>query len=156
MDTATEANAETIATQEVQLEDDLSQKYAKLEEEKNNYKQAYLKEAAKNKEQKEAIAPADEDKIQKIVSEALANSRLADIAREQDDIIQRALKENKELKLAQLNKATAPIAAVGAHSESAPVMDTSITTDQAAALKARGFTDKMIEAYKANLRKNQR
>lgn len=138
--------------------EDNEARYAALEAEKNkaieegaNYKLAYLKE--KNKEH---VDEDEEDRMTRIAAKVLADSRLAEIAREQDSIIQRALKENKELKLAQMNKTTTPAAAIGTHTESQPVVDTLVTPDQIAAFKARGWSDKDIERYKGNLRKNTR
>ncbi len=124
---------------------------AKLIEEGANWKVAALK----YKKQDESFDDlSDEEKMRKIASEAVADSRLADIAREQQAIITRALKENKELKLATLNKATAtPPAALGSHSESRPVTDTLVTPDQLAAFKARGWSDKDIERYKKNMQR---
>jgi hypothetical protein len=78
---------------------------------------------------------------------------LAQIAQEQEAIIKKALKENKELKLANLNKTKVPPASVGSHNESIPATDTSITPEQMSAFKARGWSDKDIERYKKNLRK---
>jgi len=78
---------------------------------------------------------------------------LAEIAQEQDALIKKALKENRELKLAQLNKTNTPPASVGTHSEGQMVKDTLVTPDQAAAFKARGWSDKDIEKYKKNLQR---
>ncbi len=144
---ATETTVETAPA--IAPEDDLEAKYAKLEEEKENYRKAYLKEAAKKAE------PIDEDEDEKInrkVQEAIAGSKLAEIAREQDEIIRQTLKENKELKLASL-KNNDPPAAVGSHNESISVTDTSITPEQMAYFKSKNWSDKDIERYKANLRK---
>lgn len=156
--TATEVPAiapETVETPALTQEEDLEAKFKQLEEEKNNYRAAYLKEQDKNKAAKENLGGTlDEDRISEIVDKRLADSRIVEIAREQDSIIQKALKENKELKLAQLNKTTAtPAAAVGAHSEARAVQDTSVTPEQMTAFKAKGWTDKDIERYKENLRK---
>jgi hypothetical protein len=124
---------------------------AKLMVERDNYKVGMLKAKAKNEDSDE-----DEDaKIDRKVQEAIANSRLAEIAREQDALIQRTLKENKELKLARLNK-TEPAAAIGTHSESTPVKDTLVTPDQMASFKKMGWTDKDIERYKKNLQRYSR
>ena len=142
---ATEAIVPAIAPEE-----DLEARLAQLETEKENYRKAYLKEAARK------VEPVDEDeddKINRKVNEAIANSKLADIAREQDDIIKKALKENKELKLAQLNKTGTPPATIGSHNESTPVRDTLVTPEQMAAFKAKGWSDKDIERYKKNLQK---
>lgn len=160
---ATETNAQTIATGEgaqvtTPTNDDLEAKIQALEAEKSrlieegaNYKMAYLKEKKKNKEEID-FEEEDDDKITRKVNEAIAKTRLAEIAREQDDIIKKALKENKELKLAVANKTTTPSAAIGTHSETVAVQDTLITPEQMAAFKARGWSDKDIERYKKNLR----
>ena len=164
---ATEANVPKIAPEEIvtksptMTEEDLEAKNLALEaekarllEEKDNYKNAYLKE----KRKKEGIIDDedvlnDEDKLRKIAREEMSNSRQAEIAREQDLIIKKALRENKELKLANLNKTNSTPASVGTHSESIPVTSTIITPEQMAFFKQKGFSDKDIERYKKNLQK---
>lgn len=160
--TATE-NVSSIATSEegqVLPSDqiDLEARFSQLESEKNkaieeaaNYKVAYLKEKSKKEESFED--DGDDEKFRRIAREELANSRLAEIATEQDDIIKRALKENKELKLAQLNKTKTPPASMGTHSEGITVKDTLVTSDQMSAFKAKGWSDKDIERYKKNLQR---
>ena len=126
----------------------------KLIEEGSNYKLAYLKE--KKKQVPEHNPNEDDDeRIRRIAQETLANSRLAEIAREQDSIIKQALKENKELKLTLTNKTTVP-SSMGSHTEFKAVPDTLVTAEQLAAFKARGWKDKDIERYKKNLLKNAR
>lgn len=145
---ATETTIEPAQT--IAPEDDLEAKLAKLEAEKENYRKAYLKEAAKKEE------PANEtedDEITRKVNAAIANTKLAEIAREQQEIITKALKENKELKLAQLNKTNAPVASMGSHSEGVTVKDTLITPEQMTFFKAKNWSDKDIERYKKNLAK---
>ncbi len=138
--------------------EDLEAKVAALEAEKSrlieesaNYKLGMLKAKGKIKENFED--EGEEDKVRRIMREEIANSRLAQINTEKDAVIARALKENKELKLASLNKATAPVA-IGSHSESVAVQDSILSPDQLAAFKARGWNEKDIERYKQNLRKN--
>lgn len=143
---------EIIDAPKIAPEEDLEAKLTKLEEEKENYRKAYLKEASRKPE------PVDEDEDEKInrkVQAAIADSKLAEIAREQDEIIRKALKENKELKLAQLNKTGAPPAAMGAHSESISVTDTLVTPEQMTYFKSLGWDDKKIQAYKQNLLKKR-
>jgi hypothetical protein len=142
-------------------EDDLAAKVAELEAEKAkitveaaNYKLAFLKEKSKkteepNEDEEESI----EDKMRRIAAETLANSRIAAIEAEKDALIQKALKENKELKLANLNKTVVPPAAMGIHTESPAVVDTLITAEQMQAFKVKGWSDKDIERYKTNLKK---
>jgi len=143
------AAPETVTSTVTETED-MEARFKKLEEEKNNYKTAFLKEKSKNKSENFEV---DEDVITQKVQEALANSRLAEIAREQDAIIQKALKENKELKLAQLNKTTTATA-VGTHSEGQAVKDTLVTPEQMAYFKSKNWSDKEIERYKKNFLKN--
>lgn len=157
MEDATEIKEPTIAPDAVVLEDDselkilaLEAEKAKVIEERDNYKTAYLKESTKHKSDQEE---SDDDRIRRITQETLADSRLADIAREQDEILRKALKENRELKLAQLNKTPVPPAAVGTHTESIAVQDTAVTQEQLAFFKSRNWSDKDIERYKANIRK---
>ncbi len=139
-------------------EEDYEAKIAKLEAEKldltereANWKMAALKEKSKRKEV--PVDEDDEDKMRRIAEETLKGSRLAEIAREQDEIIRKALKENKELKLAQKNKSSGVPTGVGSHTESKEVQDTLVTPEQAAAFKAKGWTDKDIERYKNNLKR---
>ncbi len=161
---ATETNAPAIAPKEetkvtVSTQDDLEAKFLASEAEKkalqdkaDNYQKAYLKERRKNKG--ETVDDEDEeDKFRRIAEETLANSRLAEIAREQDEIIKKALKENKELKLAQMNRTSNTPTALGTHTEGQPVTDTSITPEQLTYFKSRNWSDKDIEAYKKNARR---
>lgn len=146
---------ETAAPQtEVVAVDDNEAKIAALEAEKNqlvvenaNWKVAALK--YKNGENQED----DEERMTRIAQKALSDSRLAEIAREQQAIITKALKENRELKLAHLNKTPVVPAAQGTHSEATPVRDTLVTQEQLAAFKAKGWSDKDIERYKKNLQR---
>ena len=156
--TATEANAQPIApaetTKVVDVEDleaknvALEAEKAKLIEEAANYKMAYLK--AKQKAREEPTDEAEDEKMRQIAQETLANSRLAEIAREQDAIIKKALKENKEYRLAIANK-TDVSATTGASTEGPVVKDTMVTPEQLAAFKKMGWTDKDIERYKKNM-----
>lgn len=154
---ATEQAATSTATET----EDMETRFKKLEEERENYKAAFLKEKTKNKSS-EHLDEDEDEKINRKVTEALANSRLAEIAREQDAIVQRTLKRNKELELALLNKNSAgPATATGTHSESRSVQDTSVTPEQLAYFKAPkpqglGWTDKEIERYKKNSQRNGR
>lgn len=158
-DNATEANAATIAPQDggqvSAPQDDTEARYQALETEKENYRKAYLKEVDKNKGARgEILDETDDDKMRRIAAETLASSRVMEITREQDAIIKKTLKENKELKLAHLNKTTTtPPAGIGASTETSPVRDTLVTPEQIAAFKQKGWSDKDIERYKVNLRK---
>lgn len=153
---ATETDAQTIApaATPAPVVDDAETRYKALEEEKENYRKAYLISESKRKAGEDS-EPEGDEKMEAVARKVLADSRLAEIAREQQTIIDKTLKENRELKLAQLNRKE-PAAAMGSSSESIPVKDTLLTTDQAGALKAKGWTDKDIERYKKNLQRNAR
>ncbi len=124
---------------------------AKLTTERDNYKIGMLKEKAKSKG--EDFEEEDDERMERIAKKALADSRLAEIAREQDTIIRAALKENKELKLARLNK-NETTTVKGSSTESTPVRDTLVTQEQ-----MRHFTEVLkwdankIERYKKNIQK---
>lgn len=120
-------------------------------EEASNWKVAALKAKSKNKEDFED--ESEDEKIERIVSEKLSATKIAQIDTEKETLLKQLAKENKELKLAQLNKTTTPPAGMGTHSETTAVADTSITSDQLKAFKAKGWTDGDIERYKKNLNK---
>lgn len=146
-ETTTVNTAESAVTQ-----DDAESKIAALEKEKArlieegaNWKVAALKYKGKKEDSDED----DEDKMRRIAAETLASSRLAEIAEEQDAIIQKTLKENKELRMATGKKDV--VQATTSGSEGVPVKDTLITPEQMNAFKARGWTEKDIERYKKNM-----
>ncbi len=123
---------------------------AKLIEERENYKVAFLKERQKGKHEDVVVDESEDEKLRRLIREEAINSNIAQLARDQDALLKQALKENKELKLAR-SKPNDPPAGMGSHSESTPVKDTLITNDQLLAFKQRGWTDKDIERYKKNL-----
>lgn len=155
----TDQSAATDKTEVVTVTaDDIESRLAELEadkakaiEEATNWKIAALKAKAKNKENKDSEDESEDEKIERIVNEKIMATKIANIDSEKENLLKKALKENKELKLAQLNKTTTPPASMGSHNESTPVRDTVITPEQMAALKSRGFSDKDIERYKKNL-----
>lgn len=163
---AIETNAPAIAPEgEVKVlpptQEDLEAKVLALEEEKArlkenavNYQAAYLKEKGKKTEFYED--ESEEDRFRRIAREEMTNSRLSQIDREKDEAFKKALKENKELKLAHLNKFGTPPAAMGTHSEAPQVRDTFLSPEQIAHFKSIGKDDRWIENYKKNLRKNGR
>ncbi len=157
--TATETNAEAIAPQE-ETQDDAEARIATLEAEKSailereaNYKAAYLKEVDKNKQVPEN--ETDEDRIRRITREELAAKEVVAIDAEKEELLKKLAKENKELKLAQMNKTGIP-AATGTHNEGTSVTDTLVTPEQMAFFKSKNWSDQDIERYKKNLIKNTR
>ncbi len=127
-----------------QLEDQRN----KAIEEAANYKLGMLK--AKGKATGDYDDETEDERIARIVSEKLAETKIAQIDQAKEDYYKKLARENAELKLASLNKTNIPPAAMGTHSESVGVTDTLVTPEQIAAFKARGWTDKDIEKYKRN------
>lgn len=152
---ATETNTATIASQGGQASpDDAEARLTKLETEKENYRQAYLKEVDKNKKaREEGTMTEEEEKMANVARKVLTDMQVTGIDREKEALLEKTLKENKELKLAHLNK-NGPPAAMGTHSETVAVMDGTISPEQMAYFKnTLKWDDKTIASYKANLRK---
>jgi hypothetical protein len=149
---------ETVVTPTMAEEGDAEAIIKALEAEKNkaieiaaNYKVAYLKEKGKHSE--DFVDETEEEKTRRLIREELASTKIAQIDIEKEKLLNKLAKENKELKLANLNKTGTPPATIGAHSEFTPVTDTMVTPEQLSAFKARGWSDKDIEKYKANLKR---
>lgn len=159
---ATEANAETIAPQEPKENEvdpalvitALEAEKEKILEERENYKKAYLKEVEKNKQ--DNGEESEEDRIRRVTRETLQETRLAEIDKEREELLQKALKERDELKLALKNRTTGSPASMGGHSETVAPTDTRVTPEQLAYFKSRNWSDADIERYKRNLAKNSR
>lgn len=136
--------------------EDLEEKIATLEAEKakaieeaSNWKVAALKFKGKENPEDES----EEDRVARIVAQQLSEKRVAAIDAEKDTLLKQLAKENRELKLAQLNKPNTPPAADGTHNEGQKPQDTEITAEQLAAFRARGWTDSDIDRYRKNLKK---
>lgn len=126
---------------------------AKKDEEIANWKAAALK--FKEKAKQGVPNETEDERIQRIVDERLADSQLSKANADKDALIAKMTKDFKELKLAHLNKPGVPVA-TGSHTESKPVQDTLITAEQLATFKAKGWSDQDIERYKKNFLKNSR
>lgn len=157
---ATETSTPAIAPkEEVKLapEDDIEiqlkskdVEIARLNEEKANYQAAYLKEKSKR-----GNSVDDEDeRLRQIARDVMVDSRIGQVNQEKEVLLQKTLRENKELKLAQLNKSNTPPASIGSHTEAQSVRDNTISPDDLAKFKAMGKTDKWIENFKKNQQKN--
>lgn len=136
---------------------DYEARIAQLEKEKadlvvreSNYKMALLKEKSKKEVDPDE---SEEDRIRRITLETISENKIVAIDAEKEELFKKLARENKELKLAQLNNTKLPPQAIGSDEEVVTVKDTVITPEQLAAFKAKGWTDKDIERYKANLKK---
>ncbi len=147
----TKEETQTVVTEqktEEQLKiESLEAEKVKLISDNANYKVALMK-----RDKKENIDPeeTEDEKIRRIAREVSMETRISEIDKEKETLIQKTLKENGELKLALKNK-TGTSTATATSTETTKVQDTSITPEQLSAFKARGWTDKDIERYKKNL-----
>ena len=137
--TTTEIDAQTRIAE-------LEAEKAKLETERDNYKIGMLK--AKGKIQESIEDESEDDKIRRISRETLADSRLADIAREQDAII-------KELKTALKNKPSTTAVSSGSEATHAVAVPGILSEEDIKVAKARGWSDKKIELLKKNIQMNK-
>lgn len=144
--TTTEIDAQTRIAE-------LETEKAKLETERDNYKIGMLKAKGKIPEFDEN--ESEDDKIRRISHETLADSRLADIAREQDAIIKKALIENKELKTALKNKPSTTAVSSGSEPTQAVAVPGILSEEDIKEAKARGWSDKKIELLKRNIQANK-
>lgn len=139
---------------ELDLEAELASKDAEIErirEERENYKRGMLK--AKGKLPEEDVEETVEETIRRITREELLNSQQAKAQAEKDALIQKALRENKELKLALKNRSNLTPSGGSAGPEKEVIKDNTFSTDQIKDIKAKfpHWTDKEIEQFKQNL-----
>jgi hypothetical protein len=143
--TTTEIDAQTRIAE-------LEAEKAQLATERDNYKIGLLKVKGRNPEFNEDNE--EDEKYRRIAREELNNSRIAELAREQDEIIKKALIENKELKAALKNKPSTTSVSSGTESTLASQNTGILSKEQIDLLKARGWGDKKIEMLKKNIQKN--
>ena len=169
--TATENKVETIATQpeketltqttEVDYEAILKSKddeIAQTRKEKDNYRKAYLKKA------KTDILPDEDDtssneedidaKIARKVQETLLATKEAQLQADKDKVISDMAKKLKETTLALKNRGQISTTSGQGSNEDRPEVKTDnyLSADQITALKAKGWDDKKIEAFKKNVK----
>ncbi len=121
----------------------------------SNYKAAYLKEVKKNEGTGDEVETNDE-RVRRIIREEAATNRLNQIDAAEKALLEKTLRENQELRLANQNKTSNISTGAGGSTEQPIVVSTIVTPEQIAAFKAKGWSDKDIERYKRNLQKNSR
>ncbi len=159
---AVETKVEVAAPQqEVDYEAVLAQKdaeLAKVQEEKENYRKGMLKAKGKLPDEYSSDNDAQEDldeKIDRKVQERLLSTKEAQLQAEKDAAYKSLIKRNKELEVALKNRGQVTTSTgQGSNQEKTEgKVDDYLSNDQIAALKAKGWDDKKIEAFKANARK---
>lgn len=150
---AVEPKLETFAISN----EDLAEKVKTLEAEKAqaieegaNWKLAFFKKNGKQ----DVSELTEEERFRLIAREEATLVKVGELDSQKEATLSKALKENKELKLALSGKAIISPASIGTHTEAPVVSDTLVTPTQIEAFKKRGWTDKDIERYKKNLRRH--
>lgn len=144
------------AKQPTELEKQLADKdalIAQLTVDKNNYKKGMLKAKGKlPKEEEDDEEEGTDDKINRLVKEALLDTQLVKAQQEKDEIIKNALARNKELETALKNRSQISQADAGGSSEQKlTAKDNVLSDEKIKALKGMGWDDKKIARYKENL-----
>lgn len=132
---------------------------AKKTADADNYKKGML--IAKGKLPVESQdGEADEtmdDKIRRIAREEAANSEIAQLQLKEKETTDKILKRNRELELALKNRGQISDTSSQGSNQDKPEgkTDNYLSNDQLAALKAKGWDDKKIEAFKKNAQKTK-
>lgn len=128
----------------------------RLTVERENYRSGYLKATSKLKlkdiEPEDKMA-SDDERIRSIVAQQLADSQLMQNQQKMADLVKKMARENQELKLASVNKPGTSSAIAGAGAAPSPTLTQGISAETVDLMKKRGWSDKMIEKYKENLKK---
>jgi len=144
---------------EVDYEAELQKKdaeIAKVREEKENYRRGMLKAKGKLPEEDDNSSEEDLDaKIDRKVQERLLVSREAQVIAEKDALVLSLAKKNKELALALKNRGQVMNTSGQGSNEDKPEVkvEKTLSQEQLNNLKAKGWSDKKIEAFKKNLTK---
>lgn len=124
----------------------LTGKLTKIEQDKENYKKGLLKAKGKLPEDDEEVSvdPNDLDtKVNRAVQEALMNTEYEKTRKEQEELVKKALKENRELKVALGNRSDLKNVSLGAGSPASAVDKTPAekywSKEQYSYLKSRGL-----------------
>jgi hypothetical protein len=109
-----------------------SDKIAKLETDKDNYRKMALKYKKDSKEEPEDVEPelSGDERIRAIVKEEFYNSEIAEAQRKKDELLTKLVRENKELKVANKNSVKSNISSGGGGAEEREVPDNSISPEK--------------------------
>lgn len=146
-----ETTVHVAPSEQKSLEDLLKEKndrIVKLEDQVTNLNRGI--KLAKGKvveEEEEETLDAREIARQEAIA-VLAESELAKVTQERDQVLAAVVKENKELRLAFQNRAGTGVS-VGSNQDSPAPKDNVISEAQERELRGKGFTDDMIERFKS-------
>lgn len=160
-ETATVQQEATVNAAEVDYEAVLAQKDAELAQvrtERENYRKGMLKAKGKPVESSgDEEDETQEDMVRRVTREELSRTKEAQLQSEKDALIAKTLKRNKELEVALKNRGQILSTSAQGSNKEKPEgkADSYFSNDQIQALKAKGWSDKKIEAAKQNILKSQ-
>ncbi len=140
--------ASSPTEQEVDVADVIAAKdaeLAKVRGERDNYKKGMLKAKGKLPEEDLDEELSSEDKMRQIVREEMLDTKEAQLSEEKDAIIKKALKENKEMKLAL---ATGSSSNVSGSNQEKPVFETGSDKKNDALLNRFGGDQTKVDRFK--------
>lgn len=154
-------NVESPVSTEVDYEAILAQKDAELQkvrDEKENYRKGMLKAKGKIPEESQSDTDEPEDLetiIDRKVQEKFLSTKEAQIQAEKDMALKAVLRQNRELQVALKNRGQITSTAGAGSNQEKPEgkIDNTLSNDQIATLKAKGWDDKKIEEFKKNMNK---
>lgn len=123
---------------------ELESENARLENDRNNYRKAAL--VAKGRiEPDEDESPDLDTLIQQKVEAAMFDTKKAVIEQEKESLLQKALRENEELRKAASNRGQVSIASgAGSNMDKPEVRENYWSPEQEAALKAKGLDPQKV------------
>lgn len=150
--------AETTEGETAKRIAELEAENQKLASERDNYKEGMLKAKGKisGEGSSESTEETEDERVRRIVREEEINKDIAKNNAEKDALLKKVLRENEELKLASMNR-NQTSTATGSSTENTGgiVKSTIITPEQENYFRnTLKWSDKDIERYKHNLRKN--
>lgn len=140
--------AENVLSAEETRLAELNAKLLKTETERDNYKKGMLIAKGKIEDDEEPPAVDVSELVKKEVQAALNDSDYLATVKERDELIEKTMRENRELRLAFKGKAGAPSAS-GSNQDSQKVADHVLSEEQERDLKSRGWDDKKIAHFKS-------
>lgn len=155
--TGVETTGTEAPTVPTSAELDLATELEAVRKERDNYKQGMLKAKGKLPEQETGVPLEKLDEIvSSKVQEILSSNRDAELEAREKSVVEKILKENRELKVAMQNRSQLSVgsgAGAGTSPSMSPTSDNFFSAEQLADLKRRNIDP---EKVKQNILRNRR
>jgi hypothetical protein len=109
-----------------------------IQQERDNYRKAYLKKAKGEPDEEPDFIETDEERTRRLIREELLNTKEAENARKAEELNKKILKENEELRKAIANRSQNSPSSTGSNMDKPEVKGNGIfTPEQEAELRQR-------------------